>query len=109
MSVKNSNGSLIPDLSDLEQKVLAEFNKNIPENRILQQLPYIINNAYLVDMDVQYAYRPDRLCAEYIGAAFLSNICLHMNKIGSIMQFTMQNVGQTCLLPKPSIISEILS
>jgi hypothetical protein len=78
------------------------------ENRLIKNKKKLLKDAYLVDIDERYDYRPDRLAYEVYGEDFFYPALLIANNLGSLLQFKADILNYKCYIPSKSSIQQLI-
>lgn len=92
------------------RKVLEECKKNILLNTFFRNYDNLVDSASLVKFsNDNWNLRPYSFCEDYYGSSFFYPVILIANNIGTIFDFTNENLDGVIITPKKTTIIELLS
>jgi len=85
-------------------------NSSLINNKLIRNKEYFNEKNFdTFAMSNQYNARPDIIAYKVYGDEFLYPVILFSNKIGSIVQFTYNRIGDTIFYLKPELLPKVLS
>jgi hypothetical protein len=77
-------------------------------NQLLVTEDFLLSNCIRVDFRAKYNKRPDLVAYEQYGIMEYYQVILFANNIGSLFQFTQENLNNQILVPKLEFLQNYL-
>jgi len=98
---------IVNTIDDLDKKVFAEFLKPYYDNRILLNIEELRNGATVVPFKASYNFRPDLVAYDHLNIISGAWLILAINKVSSLMNFTIERIGNELLVPLRSDVEKL--
>lgn len=78
-------------------------------NHLIQYKYILKQDTTILDLDLKYKFRPDRLAYDLWGQDLWYPVLLATNNMGSILEFNPERMGYTCEIPSDESLSKLLN
>ena len=92
-----------------DTKAINEFiNEHLFNNPLIKNENLLKKEAYEMEIDERYDYRPDKLAYEVYGEDFYYPFILAANNLGSMLQFKAEILNYKCLVPRAEVARSLI-